>query len=49
MLRDDRLIAGVEEQEAPGAVGILGLAGPQAPVAQQGALLITNHLCPRTG
>ena len=41
-LRRDRLVARVEQQEATGAVGVLGLADREAGLAEQGRLLVAE-------
>ncbi|MNH06927.1 hypothetical protein D3C79_663070 [compost metagenome] len=42
MGRFDRLVAGVHQQEAAGAVGVLGLAGLHAHLAEQRGLLVAS-------
>ena len=43
VLRGDRTGAGVQQQEAPGAVGALGLAGGEAGLAEQRGLLVAQR------
>ena len=42
LLRADQLRAGVEQQEVAGAVGVLGLAGREADLADRGRLLVAE-------